>query len=87
MNFLSAFKLGNEIANAEEVKAGAISVQSVATLLGTAIALAGVLGYHVTISAEDIQTLAGGIFALFSGCSAIVNLITSKRIGLGKAEE
>jgi hypothetical protein len=87
MNILSAFKLGNEIANAEGVKTGAITVQSVASLLGTAIAVAGVLGYQITISAEDIQTLAGGIFALLSGGSAVVNLITSKRIGFGKAEE
>lgn len=79
---LKAFEEGCEVENAEGWKSRAFAAQSVASILGAGLAIAGAFGYRVELTAEQVLTIAGGLVSLVGAVSAVVTVVTSKRVGV-----
>lgn len=78
---LCAFEEGEEVENAESWKNRAFAAQSVASVLGAGVAIAGACGYRIDLSADQVATVAGGLVTLVGAVSAVINVVTTKRIG------
>lgn len=79
---LEALEAGKELDNAEGWKNRAFAAQSVASILGGVFAIAAVTGHRFDVSPDQLAAMGGGVVALVSGASALVGVLTSKRIGL-----
>lgn len=79
---LQALEIGNEVENAASVKMNALAIQSLSAVIGSGVAIANVMGHSISVTAEQATTIAGGAVAAVGGISALVNIVTTKRIGL-----
>lgn len=84
---IEALGAGKELKNAEGWKNRAFAVQSVSSILGGAVAVAGVMGYRIELTADQMAAIAGGVVALIGGASALFGVLTSKRIGLKRGNK
>ena len=83
---LEALEAGKEIDNAEEWKSRAFAAQSVASIVGGAFAVAGICGYHIDATPEQLAAIGGGLVALVGGLSALFSVLTTKRLGIRRSK-
>lgn len=77
--FFNLFHQGEEVADAAKWKNHQITVNTLAALLATVVALSKAFGYEIPISDDQLAGIGGGLFAL---TNVLLTIITSTKVGL-----
>lgn len=86
-NFINAFRQGKQLTNSATWKNRAVATSALTVVLGALLAIAKVFGYDLPIDDETLQALAGGIAAAVIAFNGVVQLTTSKTVGLPAVSE
>lgn len=78
-DFLNAFRQGQELVNAETWKNRTILLNALVAFLAALGSIAKGFGYDVPV---DSQALAAGIVAVIALVNGVMQIVTSKRVGL-----
>ena len=77
--FWNLFKEGESVSDPVKWKTHQVSVNQVAALLATLVAIAAAFGYAIPVDSDTILAVAGGIFALVNW---VFTIITTDKIGV-----
>jgi len=80
--FFELFKEGKEVADPATWKNRTIATNAILALLGTALGLAKVFGFNVSLDSDTTQNLAAGVVAIVTAANAVMHTITSARVGV-----
>lgn len=81
-DFMTAFKQGKELANAETWKNATILVNTLVAFFAAFLGIIKGLGYAIDIDHDTLQNLATGIVAGVGVFNAVMHTVTSKRVGV-----
>ncbi len=82
-----ALKAGEELKNAESWKNRQATGSAVAAVLGLVVVILPHIGVKISLSADDLTAIAGGIAAVLGVCSTFLTTATSKRVGLPSGDK
>lgn len=78
-DFFSAFRKGQELINADTWKNRTILLNVLVAFITALASIAKGFGYDIPI---DSEAIGGGIVAVFALVNAVMQIVTSKRVGL-----
>lgn len=78
-DFFSAFRKGQELVNAETWKSRTILLNALVAFIAALASIAKGFGYDIPV---DSEAIGGGIVAVFALVNAVMQVVTSKRVGL-----
>ena len=81
-DFFTAFNQGKRLADSSTWKNRAAATSALALTIGAILAIAKGFGYDIPVDSDTVQAIAGGIAASVIAFNGIVQIITSKSVGL-----
>lgn len=81
--FWNLFKEGQSVSDPVKWKTHQVSVNQVAGIIATGIAISASFGYKLDVDSDTVLAVAGGIFALTNW---VFTIITTDKIGAGTGE-
>lgn len=81
-DIIAAVGAGKELANATTWKNRQLVVSRLAVIVGAAVSVAGLLGYKIPLTAEDLSLLIGAVGVLAGVFNSVATAVSTTRVGL-----
>lgn len=82
IDFLRAFRSGQELANAKTWKVAQVLISALSVFIGAGVAIAKAYGVEIDLSNEQIFTLASSIAIIAGLFNGTATVVSTDRIGL-----